>query len=564
MGAGNRRNGQRVFVLGIDGASWNVLDVQLAAGRMPALAAFLAGGVRGDLASVVPPITPAAWSSFHTGKHPDKHGVLDFRGFDSRRGRLYFNSARQIRGATLWQQLSEHGRRVGLVHVPMTYPPPAVNGVVVSGFDTPSLDSAFCHPPELRGRLLEWFPDYLFAPDRAVEDSAAHMAALLAAGRKGLGQRADLVERLHAGDRFDVFMVNFQELDWLLHKIYLYAVEEDEHLRQSGLMADVRAFFETLDGCLDRVLRIGRDYDVQMMVSDHGFTRDLGILYPNAVLEARGFLARRPEGEPEPHDWPRRLLRAMERSNFRPVRALAGAVHGWRRPPLGQWVVEQQREVSASDVEFDLKHTLAAVVASDMYGLLYLNRHPQGPLAGASEEKLAGLRRTIAELFRNQRNPLDDGCVYRQVLEPPGGAAGEPGGVDLILVPRDGYRVQDGVSSLSRFTPMVFLVGKADTAGTHRVDGLLAAAGPTIEPRAALAGCRLVDVAPTLLALAGVPIPDDMDGSPIAAITGNRPLVLSRAACPATAAARADEADAYTERERELIRDRLQALGYLE
>ena len=67
---------KRVFILGIDGASWNVLDPQLAAGRMPCLQSWLDRGVRADLESVIPPVTPAAWSSFHTGKHPGKHGVM--------------------------------------------------------------------------------------------------------------------------------------------------------------------------------------------------------------------------------------------------------------------------------------------------------------------------------------------------------------------------------------------------------------------------------------------------------------------------------------------------------
>ena len=66
------------------------------------------------------------------GIHPHRHGVLDFRGYDPVSGRLWFNSSDRIRGRTFWHMLSQHGRRVGVVHVPMTYPPFEINGVVVA------------------------------------------------------------------------------------------------------------------------------------------------------------------------------------------------------------------------------------------------------------------------------------------------------------------------------------------------------------------------------------------------------------------------------------------------
>lgn len=552
---------RRVFILGIDGASWNTLDPQMQAGRMPALKAFLDGAARCDLQSVVPPITPAAWSTFHSGKEPRKHGVLDFRGYDPVKGRLWFNSFKQIRAKTMWQILSEHGRRVGVVHVPMMFPAPKVNGVVVGGFETPSVESAFCHPPELRQRILEWFPDYLFGPDRVARDSAANIAALLEAGRKGLRQRAELVERLHADDRFDVFMVNFQEFDWLLHKIYLFVAHDDDPLLCPKLLGEVRAFIETLDECIGRVLRPAQDYDVRLVVSDHGFTREIGAVHPNVALEAWGYYVRKPAEELEPGGALRRLLRGMERSSFKPARALAGAVRGWRRTGSKAWVVDQQT-VSATDVEFDLSRTRAVVVASDMSGLLYLNRHASGPLANASKDKLATLRRELAERFRSLHNPVTGAPMFREVLD---GAPDDDDSFaypDLILTPVDGIKALSTWSYLSKHAPMVVFVAKVDCCGTHRPAGLLAAHGQGITSDAFREPCRLVDLAPTVLTLAGVAVPDDLDGRAISAITGTAKTVFS----PASADDTDDEvqAGAYSEEEQAAVEERLRALGYLE
>ena len=69
---------QRLMILGIDGASWDVLNIMIDRAVMPNLKKLISGGVSGTLASTVPPYTPIAWSTFATGMNPGKHGVFDF------------------------------------------------------------------------------------------------------------------------------------------------------------------------------------------------------------------------------------------------------------------------------------------------------------------------------------------------------------------------------------------------------------------------------------------------------------------------------------------------------
>ena len=68
-----------LLVIGLDGASFEALDRLRADGTMPTLDRLARDGVTRELASVVPPITPVAWTSFLTGKTPAKHGVFDLR-----------------------------------------------------------------------------------------------------------------------------------------------------------------------------------------------------------------------------------------------------------------------------------------------------------------------------------------------------------------------------------------------------------------------------------------------------------------------------------------------------
>ena len=151
---------RRVLIIGLDGATFDVLGPMIERGRMPNLAAIIREGASGVLNSTQPPITPAAWTTFMTGKGPGRHGIVDFERYDVRTNRLTFNSTMEIREKTFWDILSEKGFRVGSINLPMTYPPKRVNGFMISGFDAPSMEAEFTYPRDLKDEILRRFPDY--------------------------------------------------------------------------------------------------------------------------------------------------------------------------------------------------------------------------------------------------------------------------------------------------------------------------------------------------------------------------------------------------------------------
>ena len=69
----------KVLIVGLDGATWRVLEPWARAGRLPHLAALMARGTWGTLRSTVPALTLPAWSSLTTGRNPGAHGVFAFR-----------------------------------------------------------------------------------------------------------------------------------------------------------------------------------------------------------------------------------------------------------------------------------------------------------------------------------------------------------------------------------------------------------------------------------------------------------------------------------------------------
>src|SRR2546423_1003563 len=102
----------RVFIIGWDGATFDLIQPWIAEGKLPNLARLMAGGAHGLLRSNIPPMTFPAWTSFMTGKNQGKHGIFDFTRTRPGSYQLEFVNGGQRKAASIWQLLSQAGRRV--------------------------------------------------------------------------------------------------------------------------------------------------------------------------------------------------------------------------------------------------------------------------------------------------------------------------------------------------------------------------------------------------------------------------------------------------------------------
>ena len=130
----------------MDGACFERLLPWMDQGELPNLQAMMEHGVSGELASTLPPVSATAWSSFMTGKNTGKHGIYDF--LQPREGsyRFHLINSYTRRGKALWEILSEQGKRVVVINVPITYPSKPVNGVLISDSLTGQDKSDFIYP----------------------------------------------------------------------------------------------------------------------------------------------------------------------------------------------------------------------------------------------------------------------------------------------------------------------------------------------------------------------------------------------------------------------------------
>lgn len=102
----------RVFVIGLDGATFDLLDPWIGEGRLPHFKRMMEKSTYGRLESTIPPITPPAWTSFMTGVNPGKHGILDFFTLKENSFEKVLVNSSHIRSKRFWDLAQRRGKRV--------------------------------------------------------------------------------------------------------------------------------------------------------------------------------------------------------------------------------------------------------------------------------------------------------------------------------------------------------------------------------------------------------------------------------------------------------------------
>ena len=154
---------RRVVVIGLDGLDPGLAEQWMTSGDLPNLRRLAHTGGFRRLGTTLPPLTPAAWSSFSTGVDPSRHGIFDFvtrdprtykptlssvdisrrrRSFGVGRWRLSWDrpSLRSRRRSELfWHYLGRAGVPSSIIRMPITFPAEPFPGVLLSGMCAPDL-----------------------------------------------------------------------------------------------------------------------------------------------------------------------------------------------------------------------------------------------------------------------------------------------------------------------------------------------------------------------------------------------------------------------------------------
>jgi predicted AlkP superfamily phosphohydrolase/phosphomutase len=561
--------GNRVLVIGIDAATWDVLDPWMSDGSLPNLTGLRESGSWGSLRSTIPPLSAPAWASFMTGKNPGKHGIFHFTSQQEEARAAESDSelvnSRSIKSSTLWDILGHHGRKVGIVNLPMTYPPRPVNGFMIAGFLTPPGARVFTYPPDLSDELT----DYRIDLDQFISRKPFESTAKSAQAKAAVEPSVDLVHEFHdlmeqrarmslslmASEPWDVFMCVFMGTDRLGHYLWPYhrAADLDGSQESLELHRAIHAYYMRLDEFVGQFVEQAGENTTIMVLSDHGMGP-----YPSKRVHWNHWLRQQKLVSAQGHNlinadsWLTRL--GLSRDSV--GRFILGM------PILGRsGLVRRMRRTKAPRV--DMKESPAYYrTLYGQTGAIYIN-HPEG------SSEYQDLRQRLMNQVLEITDPDTGQPVVQQVRKGEdcffGPHVSNVPAIVTVLHPD-----YEGTDRLSSYSSPVTKIRETINPGDHKMEGILIMAGSLIQAsKGALPDLSLMDVAPTILHLLGLPIPSDLDGQ-----------VISRAFVPGSAvsrpASRAEplgiwkgledhqsEDEEMSDEDESRLRERLAALGYL-
>jgi predicted AlkP superfamily phosphohydrolase/phosphomutase len=271
---------RRLVVIGIDGTPYTFLQRLLAEGRMPNLSRLTAGGSLARMRSVHPCVSSVAWSSFMTGQNPGKHGIFGFVDREPATLKTFIPTSRNMRSRTLWEYLSDAGKRVIVINVPLTYPPRQVNGILIGDFLAPNVDKV-AYPPEVSQRLKAW--GYRIDTDPWLARESKDK--LLADVNETFDRRVETMFHLMDEEEWDYFHCHIMETDRLFHFLWEQMATNDPVYAPQFL-----AFMGRIDQMLGQVMGRLDDDTTLIVLSDHGFCTLDKEVYINTWLAQQGWL----------------------------------------------------------------------------------------------------------------------------------------------------------------------------------------------------------------------------------------------------------------------------------
>jgi predicted AlkP superfamily phosphohydrolase/phosphomutase len=540
---------KRAVVIGLDGVAWHLLEPMIEAGVMPRLGTIRARGAHGTLTSTVPTYTPPAWTSAVTGVNPGRHGVYGFMEGHAQFEHQNLMHSGRIRASTIWELANAQDMRAGIYNLPLTFPPQPLRGWMVSGMLTPGYGEkrrGFASwdgdggGAALEQKILGWVPDYACDLSANWEtdwrsDALAHRAL------ESLAQRERTLRGLLELDPVDLVFTVLETPDRLQHVYYRYMDPSDD-MYDTAEGARIRPRVLECFGAMDRIVGLLDDFagpDGSVIVcSDHGFTAWETSVHTNALLASWGYLKMK------------RGARLMQTRAARSMVPIAKRL-------LSAKVARQAKTKTFSAIDWSRTRAFASPIPQQG---IFVNLKGRERFGAVDPSDLETTKDDLVRRLRELRGPdgrLATDRVYRSEDVFVGEAlAGAP---DILPVLRDHrFELDDEIFHRGAFTDQSHL-----PRGVHHPDGIVALAGPGT---VAVADLRrsVLDVTPTLLYMAGLRVPEDLDGGVVEEAFAPEHMVDHPVETTAPLSSKsADESSPYSAEEEALIEESLRGLGYL-
>jgi predicted AlkP superfamily phosphohydrolase/phosphomutase len=559
----------KVVVLGLDGATFDLILPWVQSGQLPHFARLLSQGISGRLRSTIPPMSPPAWNSFMTGTNPGKHSIYDFTGRKPYSYETHFINASWRRAPTIWHHLSQAGKRVAVLSVPFTYPPEKINGIMVSGMDAPGVaglvDRSATYPPELFDDLNSNVGDYPMGPNLFGYTDPTEMVD---AAVRTIEKKTTAARYLYHKEDWDFFMLVLGETDAASHRFWRFcdpasplrdATPPDPKAANSLL-----TIYQKADEVVGQFMELASQDTTFIVMSDHGNGGNSDkAVYLNRWLESLGLLRFKMFNG--------FLKASIERTKQFGLRVLPP---GLKRAIYRLTSIPDMMESWARFSAIDWKQTQAYSEETPYFPSVWINLKGREPLGIVEPHDYDRVRQHIITQLTSWRNPHSGQKMIKRLHRREDLYTGPyvDKAPDLTIE----WELDNGYSYLFRPStgttrpPVHQLVGQERhrvKSGDHRDEGIFLVTGPHIPAPIEIDEVNIIDLAPTILYLLGSPLTTNLDGDVLRQIftpkyLAEHPVLHGNGSGPDSVVTEPQRD--YSTVEEEAIKARLQGLGYIE
>jgi predicted AlkP superfamily phosphohydrolase/phosphomutase len=542
----------KILIIGLDAATMDLIKPWAAAGHLPTLAQMMREGAYSVLRSTPNMHSASAWTSILTGLNPGRHGLYVFNDRDFATGRQVFFKGGDRQGDLISRHLARHNLTSGFLNVPMTYPAECgAGGFMISGLDAPSLgEPAFC-PASLREELFNKFPDYYFTP-KNIGDlmSAGRITEAIQAWHQTIETQTAVAEYLLEHYPTDFFMTVHTASDWGGHNLWKYFDESHpEFVANSPHRDALLSIYKALDRSVARLLNFTNTETQVYVISDHGMGLHTGASYHLADwLEEKGWMVRARQTEAR--------ASLVRKSRSLAKKFLPASVKEKIKSNIGEARLKdlQTAEKDSFYASIDWTKTRAYTEAGrHVININLAGRNQTGIVAPEDYRRVCD--EIIAEL--NQWTDAEGNRVVERVVRR-----------DEVYQGEYAMRASDLYIYWNRAArpgepPKEVRARGFWWSGDHRPEGILICQGKGISAIQELQAERtpqVYDLVPTILHLAGLAVPEGLDGRVIQELSIDSSPVKFEVLNDTTTN-RAGEH--LSDEEEKLIEEKLRALGYM-
>lgn len=499
----------RILVIGLDAATFDIITPLAKKGKLPTFSKIINNGYHAPLDSVIPVLSSAAWSTFMTGTNPGKHGIYDFVRTDERNYKLVPVTRLDIKYPSMWKLMSDAGKKVIVINVPMTYPAEKVNGLMITGLYTPDHQS-FAYPLEYNSKLLE--KGYLL--NRTIFNPQENLDFYLEETYQRLEKNTNIILDILREEVWDFATVVYRETDEIPHGFWHFTDPMHPKFVPSKYRNSIEDLYIRMDEIMSRYLDLAGNSTDIIVVSDHGTGPLYKFVFLNEWLRQEGLLYIKDNISP---------LReiGITRQAFSSLLRKYGLVklEVFLKKHLGD-MIELIPKYNWIDFHSGIDWKRTKAYSYGWQGQIFINlkgREPLGIVEPGNEYQQ--LMQHIISKLRTLIDPIDqlpivDECYIAKEIYHGDNMRYAP---DILVNMRGLSYITKLGHELANETNKILSSDKMDITGSHRKQGIFIAYGPNIHSNSASRKIWIGDIAPTVLSMMDLPIPTWMDGKVIEA-----------------------------------------------